>query len=276
MEHDKSGASGLSGHRIGLLGLPFDFHSSYLRGAARAPDRIRKALACESTNCWSELGVDVGDAVVDDAGDLTLGSPEAFHRDIAASIRDIAAKGLKPFSLGGDHAVTYPIVSALAEVYPKLTIVQFDAHPDLYDNFEDNPYSHASPFARIMEAGLANRLVQVGIRTMNDHQRKQVARFGVEVIEMRRFDEHLVIRSDDPVYLSFDMDGLDPAFAPGVSHPEPGGLSTRQALKVIHAIEGAIIGADIVEYNPTRDIHDMTAGTAAKLCKEIIAKMVLA
>ena len=145
----------------------------------------------------------------------------------------------RPIALGGDHAITFPILRAFAKRHPRLSILHFDAHPDLYDEFEGNRFSHACPFARIMEEGLAGRLVQVGIRTANAHQREQVARFGVEMIEMRDFRDGLAPEFDAPVYVSFDLDGLDPAFAPGVSHREPGGLSTRQALDVIAADPGA-------------------------------------
>jgi arginase family enzyme len=143
-----------------------------------------------------------------------------------------------------------------------------DAHPDLYDEFEGDKYSHACPFARVMEEGLADRLVQVGIRTMNRHQREQADRFGTEIIEMKDWKDGWQLKSEGAVYISFDMDGLDPASAPGVSHPEPGGFTTRQALSLIQSVEG-LIGADIVEYNPDNDLRDLTARVAAKLVKEL-------
>jgi arginase family enzyme len=157
-----------------------------------------------------------------------------------------------------------------------VNILHFDAHPDLYDNFEDNPWSHASPFARIMEDGLASRLVQVGIRTLSPHLRKQAHRFGVEIHEMKDLDIKSVGQDFvGPVYISCDLDALDPAFAPGVSHHEPGGLSVRDILGIVQRLPNRIVGADIVEYNPDRDINDMTAMVAAKLLKEIAGKMLL-
>jgi arginase family enzyme len=120
-----------------------------------------------------------------------------------------------------------------------------------------------------MENGLANRLIQVGIRTMNAHCRAQTARFGVEVIEMKDFAADRVPIPDAPLYISIDLDALDPAFAPGVSHHEPGGLSTRELISVLQRLRGPVIGADIVEYNPTRDTNGMTATVAAKLVKEV-------
>ena len=135
--------------------------------------------------------------------------------------------------LGGDHAVTYPVVRAVAAIHGPVDILHFDAHPDLYDEFEGRRLSHACPFARIMEEGLARRLVQVGIRTLNAHQRAQAERFGVEIHPMNTFDAHSFVPDlAAPAYLSFDLDALDPAFAPGVSHHEPGGLTVRETLDI--------------------------------------------
>ena len=255
--------------KIRLLGLPTDSHSSFLRGPAQAPDAIRAALASPHGNQATELGGELGAEIeLEDFGDLPLEEAEGdFER-----IRSAASQaGSTPIFLGGDHMVTYPIVSGLAEVHGPVNILHFDAHPDLYEDFEGDPLSHASPFARIMERGLSSRLVQVGIRTLNDHCRKQAERFGVEIIEMRNFRPHAVPIPDAPLYVSIDLDALDPAFAPGVSHHEPGGLSVRDILSVLHRIEAPIVGADIVEYNPTRDINGMTAVVAAKFVKELAA-----
>jgi Arginase/agmatinase/formimionoglutamate hydrolase, arginase family len=165
-------------------------------------------------------------------------------------------------------------VKAIAKNHPELTIFHFDAHPDLYDEFEGNRFSHACPFARIMEAGLAKRLVQVGIRTLNRHQREQAKRFGVEIVEMRDLPGFARLKAGGPVYITFDMDVLDPAFAPGISHREPGGMSVREAIAHLHAIEGEIVGADLVEYNPVQDLDGITAIVAAKILKEILGKMI--
>jgi arginase family enzyme len=125
-----------------------------------------------------------------------------------------------------------------------------------------------------MEAGLAKRLVQVGIRTINRHQREQAERFGVQVVEMRALPAYDKLKAGGPVYITFDMDALDPAFAPGVSHREPGGISVREAIAHLHAIEGGIVGADLVEFNPVQDVAGVTATVAAKILKEILGKMI--
>ncbi|MGA7909274.1 MAG: agmatinase [Candidatus Sulfotelmatobacter sp.] len=258
-----------------LLGIPFDANSSYLRGAAGAPAKIREALRCEASNSWTESGVDLGAAnAYADAGDLQLPEEGSAFAEIERAVGELLKEGERPLSLGGDHSITYPIMRAIAQHHAELTIVHFDAHPDLYDDFEGSRVSHACPFARIMEERLARRLVQVGIRTMNRHQREQAAKFRVEVIEMSGLPAYDRLKVRGPVYLSFDMDVLDPAFAPGVSHREPGGMTVREAIAHLHAMEGTIVGADLVEYNPGRDVSGMTATVAAKMVKEILGKMI--
>jgi arginase len=258
-----------------LLGIPFDGYSSYLRGAGEAPAKIREALRCDASNTWTETDVDLGVAgVYGDAGDLAFADKGAFAA-IEAGVGGLLEQGKRPVSLGGDHSITYPIVKAVARRCVELTIFHFDAHPDLYEEFEGNRLSHACPFARIMEAGLAKRLVQVGIRTANGHQRQQAQRFGVEMVEMRMLPGYEKLRAAGPVYITFDMDVLDPGFAPGVSHREPGGMTVREAIAHLHAIAGEIVGADLVEYNPVQDIAGVTASVAAKVLKEILGKMIV-
>lgn len=255
-----------------LLGIPFDANSSWLRGAAGAPPIIRVAFLSDSSNSWTETGFDLEGAYCD-AGDLKFTFEEPFTA-IEHKVGELLDQGLRPVSLGGDHSITLPIIRAFAKRVPGLTILHFDAHPDLYDELEGNRHSHACPFARIMEEGAAKRLIQVGIRTMNGHQREQAKRFGVEVIEMRSLPALDRMKVDGPIYISFDMDALDPACAPGISHREPGGMTVREAIAHLHAITGKIAGADIVEFNPAQDSTQITAMVAAKLLKEILGKMI--
>jgi agmatinase len=259
-----------TGKTVRLIGLPTDSHSSFLRGAAAAPAAIRAALGSDHSNRSVEHGGELGvEIAFEDVGDLPLQEDEGDPGKISDSAELAARQGTVPIFLGGDHMVTFPIVEGLARILGPLNILHFDAHPDLYDDFEGNTLSHASPFARIMERGLARRLVQLGIRTLNGHCREQARRFGVELVEMRDFAPDRVPIPDAPLYVSIDLDALDPAFAPGVSHHEPGGLSTRDVLAVLHRIKGGLAGADIVELNPSRDINQMTATVAAKLVKEV-------
>jgi agmatinase len=259
--------------RLALLGVPWDGDSSYLRGAAGAPPLIRAAYACDSSNFWAENGVEIPPSTFFDAGDLAVASGAETRSRIEGAVADLLARGLAPLSLGGDHSITYPILRAFARKYPRLSILHFDAHPDLYDELQGNRFSHGCPFARIMEEGLVQRLVQVGIRVANPHQRAQAARFGAEMIEMKNWKDDRQIQFDSPVYISFDLDALDPACAPGVSHREPGGLTTRQAIDVIHRVRAPVVGADIVELNPAQDVSGLTAMVCGRLVKEIGARM---
>jgi agmatinase len=260
---------------ISIIGIPFDEASSFLRGPAEAPSKIREAYNSDSTNYFSERGIDLkNSANWLDAGDLIFDKKENPLRVIETSIHNLLAQDHRVLTLGGDHSITYPIVRAFAKKYGRLNILHLDAHADLYDSFEGNNYSHACPFARIMEEDLAGRLVQVGIRTLSKHQREQAARFGVEVIEMKDWNTTMQFQFEGPTYLSLDMDAIDPAFAPGVSHYEPGGFSSREVITIIQKLKGNLVGADLVEFNPTRDASGITAMLAAKLFKELLDRLV--
>ncbi len=259
---------------MALLGVPWDAQSSFLRGAALGPEHIRAALGSASSNASTESGRDLAaEARLVDAGDCAVPEGPAAVAAIEQQAGAVLRAGALLLALGGDHAVTYPLLRAHHAVRGPIAIVHVDAHPDLYDEFEGNRLSHACPFARILEEGLATRLVQVGIRAMTPHQRAQAARFGVEVVEMRDWNPVLEYHVNGPFYLSLDLDALDPAFAPGVSHHEPGGLTVREVIALVHRIRGTLVGADIVELNPTRDLQGVTAMVAAKFVKEIADRL---
>lgn len=259
---------------VAVVGVPSDENSTFMRGAALAPSRIREALHSDATNLCAENGLDLGaESRWQDLGDLELAGGTASLEQVEMAIGRLLKRDVYVVALGGDHAITYPILKAYGARYQNLTILHFDAHPDLYDEYEGNRHSHACPFARIMEEDLVTRLVQVGIRTMNPHQRAQAERFGVQVIDMRQWQAGLRPEFDGPLYVSLDMDVLDPAFAPGTSHHEPGGLSTREVLGLIQGLNVPLVGADIVEFNPRRDPVGVTAMAAAKFLKEIAACM---
>lgn len=259
---------------VALVGIPCDENASFLRGAAAAPARIRQAFHCASTNRCCENGTDLGNHPrFLDIGDIEPKPGAAMIDSIDSAISVLLKRDIRVLSLGGDHSITYPIVRAYSRRYRSLNVLQIDAHPDLYDRFENNRFSHASPFARIMENRLAARLVQIGIRTANPHQRLQAEQLGVEMIEMYRWSSGNLPQFSGPLYLSIDLDAFDPAFAPGVSHPEPGGFDTRTVIAMIQQIQVPVVGADIVELNPSRDPNGATAMLAAKLLKEVAAGM---
>ena len=263
--------------RVAILGVRYDGSSSYLRGSADAPPLIRQALWSDVGNPWSELGVDLSVAALDDEGDVMpegVAGPQGVRDAIETAVRRILESSRRPLVLGGDHSITYPVLRAMRSRYPRLAILHLDAHGDLYDVFQGDRFSHACPFARIMEEGLADRLVQVGVRTINGHQRDQAGRFGVEMIEMKDWSGR-ALEFEQPVYLSFDLDVIEPGLAPGVSHREPGGLTIRQAIDMIHSLRGALVGADFVEFNPVADPTGLTASVSAKLVKELAARMLV-
>jgi len=260
---------------ISIVGIPFDAASSFMRGPALAPKEIRAAYHSNSANYFTERGIDlnesglwldVGDLIFNEVNPLTL---------IENSIQKLLNKDHRILTLGGDHSISYPVIKAFAKKYGRLNILHIDAHGDLYDSFEGDKYSHACPFARIMEEDLASRLVQVGIRTLSKHQREQADRFGVEIIEMKDWNNSIQFQFQGPTYVSLDIDAIDPAFAPGVSHHEPGGLTSREVISIIQKLKGNLVGADLVEFNPTRDASGITAMLAAKLFKELLDRLLL-
>ncbi|XP_023548510.1 arginase 1, mitochondrial [Cucurbita pepo subsp. pepo] len=274
-----------------LLGVPLGHNSSFLQGPAFAPPRIREAIWCGSTNPTTEEGkeltdprvlTDVGDVPVQEIRDCGV-DDERLMKVVSESVKLVMEEDpLRPLVLGGDHSISYPVIRAVSEkLGGQVDILHLDAHPDNYNAYEGNYFSHASSFARIMEGGYARRLLQVGIRSISQEGREQCKRFGVELYEMRNFSrdreylENLKLGEGvKGVYVSIDLDSLDPAFAPGVSHIEPGGLSFRDVLNIIHNLKGDIVGADVVEFNPQRDTIDgMTAMVAAKLVRELTAKI---
>lgn len=256
--------------KIIIQGIEFDEKSSYQKGPRLAPPLIRSALHSGSLNLFSESGVSIENSSIEDKGDFTISD----YFDIEKITENNLGSSSKILTLGGDHSITFPIIKAYAKKYSKLDILHIDAHCDLYDHYEGDKFSHACPFARIMENGLAVKLVQVGIRTLNPLQEDQAKRFNVEIHQMKDLDLSTIPQFENPLYISLDMDGFDPAFAPGVSHHEPGGLSSRQVIQMIQNIKTEVVGADIVEYNPERDFQNMTAFLAAKMMKEILAKMI--
>jgi agmatinase len=259
-----------SAARAAVLGLPTYQNSSFLKAPLDAPARIVAAMRREESNGWTETGIDLSrPGTLAYLGDLALETPDDFERIRAASAALFGGERRAVF-LGGDHSVTFPILAGLHERMGPVDVVHIDAHPDLYDDYEGNPLSHASPFARALERGFIRTLHQYGIRTINAHQRAQVERFGVRCHEMRDRATWPPLETKGPVYVTVDLDGLDPSCAPGVAHWEPGGLTVREALDVIHSINAPVVGGDVVEYNGARDPQGLTAVVAARMAMEIL------
>ncbi|KAL0397763.1 UNVERIFIED_CONTAM: Arginase 1, mitochondrial [Sesamum calycinum] len=232
---------------------------------------------------------DVGDVPVQELRDCGV-DDDRLMNIISESVKLVMEQEpLRPLVLGGDHSISFPVVRAVSEkLGGPVDILHLDAHPDIYHAFEGNKYSHASSFCKNYGGGLCSAtiagnlsLLLVGIRSITEEGREQGKRFGVEQYEMRTFSrdrqllENLKLGEGvKGVYISVDVDCLDPAFAPGVSHIEPGGLSFRDVLNILHNLKGDVVAADVVEFNPQRDTVDgMTAMVAAKLVRELTAKI---
>ena len=257
--------------KLALIGLPDDSQSSYRPGCAEAPARIRAAYNGACYNACTELGVDLSGRVADLGDQPGRATWEDTANAYRLFLESVLRRGSIPFVLGGDHAVTVPVVAALAVLQKPIHVVQFDAHPDLYDVFEENRWSHACTAARLLEMPHVRQLTQVGVRTFNPPQRETAERFAgkLQIVEARRFSpEAVTLEPAEAVYLSVDVDVFDPAFAPGVSHPVPGGLSARQVLDILHALEGQLVGMDVVEVNPRLDRNGQTAVLAGLLLHE--------
>lgn len=258
---------------IHLLGFPWDASSSHSRGPALAPRVIETMLTSPSSTDYSSSGVDVHEVIAAHDFGLLSDDGEAARAAIAIRVRHALKEGAAPLSLGGDHSVTYPILKAIAGQYGPVNVLQIDAHPDLYDEYEGDRFSHASPFARALEDQCINNLVQVGIRARSPVYADFAESHGVVMLAPDEIDAVPFEKLAAPLYVTIDLDGLDPAFAPGVSHPEPGGLSTREVLGLLKRLPAKPVGADIVELNPERDISLQTARLAASFVKELAALM---
>jgi len=257
--------------RYTLLGVPWDAASSFRPGARLAPPRIR-AMA-ESLSAASERGHDLRGLAAVDAGDLHLPTHvEKAEASIAQAVAAVVAGGAVPIVLGGDHAISVPSFAAVLEQHPGLELLVLDAHPDLYATYRGDPFSHATVSHRIAQLGgmAGSRITQVGVRASNPAQRAAAETLGVRTIGAWEIDGwHL--RARGPLYLSVDIDVLDPAAAPGCGNPVPGGLTSRQLLDLIHTLDAEIVAVDLVEVNPLLDPLGITALAAARAITEILA-----
>ena len=241
-----------------LIGLPWDEKSSFRKGAALAPQRIRGHLK--------------KDILIHDCGDLKVsGSDQEVIRAIEEKINEILSSGSIPIVLGGDHAVTYPTVRALGKLYNRIDLIYIDAHPDLYPDFKGDPLSHACVMARILELDFVNKIYQIGIRESTEEQDRLAQEKGIVTFSKDQFQKAYGLKTEEPTYLSIDIDVLDPKFAPGVANGIPDGISPQQLIDLICSLEAHIIGFDIVEINPKCDVSDMTSKIAAEIIMATIS-----
>lgn len=274
---------------IGLVGIPWDGGTTNRPGPRHAPRQVRDNSAMirrvhpvsqvapyELANC-----ADLGDCPVNPAD-----VQDALKR-VETWFKTLVGKGIRPLVAGGDHLCSLPILRAVAAKRP-VGMIHFDAHTDLYDKyFGDFRYTHGTPFRRAIEEGLLDpkRVVQIGIRgSMYDFEDVDYAKkVGVRIIRIEEamekgpkavMEEARRIVGDGPVYVSFDIDMLDPVYAPGTGTPEIGGFTTFQAQQMLRELRGLnIVGADMVEVSPPFDPSGLTAYAGAVMMFEILCPM---
>jgi len=273
----------LTGVDVVVSGIPLDLATTFRSGARQGPAAVRAAsvqLAELKPFPWGFDPFD--DLAVIDYGDCWFDAhnPLTIKPAIIEHARTILASGAKMLTFGGDHFVTYPLLIAHAEKYGKpLALLHFDAHCDTWADDEPDSLNHGTMFYKAVKDGLIDpaRSAQVGIRTFNDDfmgidivDAPWVHNNGVEAT-LSRIKQRI---GDAPVYVTFDIDCLDPAFAPGTGTPVPGGLTTAQALQIIRNLGDLnIVGMDVVEVAPSFDQSEITAIAAAHIACDMLCLM---
>jgi agmatinase len=253
------------GPGIVVLGCPLDVTSSFRGGSKFGPESLRKASwTLETYSPYLSLDLDEMDLF--DAGDLELpqGNLAGSLDRIEKSAARLVAPGRKPLFLGGEHLVTYPLVKSMMRFFPLLQLVHFDAHCDLRDEYEGEKLSHATVMKRVRELGVS-RMHQIGIRSGTRQEFTELSPV--------RSPEALAegLNRDVPIYISFDIDVLDPSLMPGVTTPEPGGLMFKEVMDYLSVLKGMdIVGADLVELAPDYDTTFVSSVCAAKVAREIV------
>jgi len=257
-----------------IIGAPMDFTVSFRPGARYGPAEIRNVS--EGLEEFSfDLQMDLSQRCYFDAGDIALpfGNVNKSLECIENTMEILLRDGKKPVMLGGEHLVSLPAVKKAAEAYPGLVVLHFDAHADLRDNYLGEKFSHATVMRRIAELVGGERVFQLGIRsgTREEYQwgKENTCIYPGKIIEPL----HDIINEIKglPVYISLDIDVVDPAFAPGTGTPEPGGCSSSEILRALHMLRDInVIGMDIVEVCPILDRSQITSLLAAKLVRDSI------
>ncbi|OWJ67757.1 agmatinase [Inquilinus limosus] len=270
---------------IALVGVPFDGGVTNRPGTRHGPRELRNQSSL-MRRVHHVTGVSPYDLVrVADCGDAPVDpiSLEKSLESITGFYADLHRAGAVPLSAGGDHLVSLPILRGLATGRP-VGLIQFDAHSDTYEGFFGNRYNHGTPFRRAIEEGLLDprRMVQIGLRgSISDAGNYDFAKAsGIRMIFIEEFDrrgpddvmdEALEILGDQPAYVTFDIDALDPSMAPGTGTPEIGGITTREAQRMVRRLAGLdLVGADLVEVSPPFDPSGLTAVTGATLMFELL------
>lgn len=266
--------------RAVIYGMPMDFTVSFRPGSRFGPARIREvSIGLEEYSPYLDKSLE--DITYFDAGDLLLpfGNAARSLEIIGEYVRGLLNDGKVPVGMGGEHLVSWPVFREVYAKYPDLAIVHFDAHADLRENYEGEPLSHSTPLRKAAELMGGRNIYQFGIRS-GSREEFQYARENInfhpfEVLEpLKKVLPELAGR---PVYLTIDIDVLDPSCAPGTGTAEAGGITSKELLAAIHAMAAAnlnVVGADVVEVAPAYDPTEQTQIVAAKLIREILLGLV--
>ena len=252
----------------------FIFYGYPFEGTAKAPDEIRKHSYNFETYLM-ELGVDLSDVTLNDYGNLELTKDQGKNESLVTDlVTKIVNGGKFPIGLGGEHSLTPPAVKAVQAKYPNLVVVILDAHLDFRVEYENNPRSHATVTRRVSEIVGVDRVCSIGIRSVSQAEISEARGIGLKFIEsgwteLREYLSDLIDDLDGPVYLSLDMDAIDPAFAPGVGTPEPFGMTPYEVIQTINFFADRIIGFDCVEVCPPYD-NGNTSALAARLTRHLV------
>jgi agmatinase len=260
-----------------LYGMPMDWTVSYRPGSRFGPNKIREvSIGLEEYSAY--LDRELGDVKFFDAGDIPLpfGNPEKSLLEIETYVHTLLADNKIPIGMGGEHLVSLPVMKAVASKYDDLAIIHFDAHTDLRENYEGEEYSHSTPIRKIADHIGPTNVYSFGIRSGMKEEFQWAKENGMhislfEVLEPLK--EILPTLAGRPVYVTIDIDVLDPAHAPGTGTVDAGGITSRELLAAIHAIATSdinVVGFDLVEVAPVYDHSDQTANTASKLIREMI------
>ena len=261
--------------RIALFGIPFEGRVNLRRGADHGPRELR--LASDSIETYSPfLGRDLEDLSIADLGDCELG--DGGPREQLARARDeiqgFWRPGLVPVMLGGDHTATLPVIEVLAPAIPDLRILQLDAHPDLREEFLGERYNYASAMARVMDVVAPERVFQVGMRTgaREEYQRKAPHLFPAHQIHpVAAVRSLLPDLQDHPLYVTIDVDVLDPSEAPGTGAPEPCGITAAELVEIVRLLQPCrIVGTDLMEVAHAWDPSGRTGIIASWILREAI------
>lgn len=259
---------------IVLFGAPYDGAASFRSGAKYAPSEMRK-LCDEAIETYSPYqNRDLEDIKIHDFGDIVFSSddPSAAVNEIEKTVQRFVNDGKLPVMIGGDHLVTFGAIKVLAKKHPDLHIIHLDAHADLRDSYHDNKLSHASVMRRAYDLVGSGRIFQFGIRSGE----KEEFKWAEGKVHMSKFDCHGLPNAaksiaNKPIYLSIDIDVLDPSEMPGTGTPEAGGISFKELLdSVLTLLDCNIVGADITELSPPCDPDGISSITACKLLRELL------